>query len=60
MLWLVMAGAERFVVEIFRAKDDRFFGALTVAQIISVIIAGVGLYGMSKLAGSDRPKHAKA
>ena len=29
MLWLVLAGAERFVVEIFRAKDDRFFGPLT-------------------------------
>ncbi len=44
-LWLVLAGAERFVVEAFRAKDDRFLGPFTVAQAISVavIIAGVML-----------------
>ena len=30
-------GIERFLVEIVRAKDDRFFGPFTVAQLISVI-----------------------
>lgn len=48
-LWLVLASAERFFVEIFRAKDDRFFGVLTLAQVISIILAGVGVAWMMKL-----------
>jgi prolipoprotein diacylglyceryltransferase len=31
-------GVERFLVEIVRAKDDRFLGSFTVAQLISVLI----------------------
>ncbi|MEA2417682.1 MAG: phosphatidylglycerol---prolipoprotein diacylglyceryl transferase [Thermoanaerobaculia bacterium] len=42
-LFLVLMGIERFLVEIVRAKDDRFFGPFTVAQLISVIIFVVGL-----------------
>lgn len=49
MAWLAMAGVERFVVEIFRAKDDRFFGALTLAQIISMGLLVVGVAGMVRL-----------
>lgn len=49
MLWLALAGAERFIVEIFRAKDDRFFGALTLAQMISVGLIVVGVWGMTRL-----------
>jgi phosphatidylglycerol:prolipoprotein diacylglycerol transferase len=49
MLWLILAGAERFFVEIFRAKDDRFFGPLTVAQVISIGLIAVGVYGMIRL-----------
>ncbi len=41
-LFLVMLGIERFLVEIVRAKDDRFFGGFTVAQLISVLIAIAG------------------
>ena len=37
-LFLAMMGVERFLVEIVRAKDDRFFGPFTVAQLISVIL----------------------
>ena len=48
-LWLALASAERFLVEIFRAKDDRFFGSLTLAQVISVILVGVGVAWMTKL-----------
>jgi phosphatidylglycerol:prolipoprotein diacylglycerol transferase len=33
---LAMLAVERFLVEMLRAKDDRFFGALTLAQLISV------------------------
>lgn len=51
MLWLVLAGIERFVVEFFRAKDDRFLGPLTVAQVISVAIVVVGAVGMARLSG---------
>ena len=42
-VWLSLAGVERFVVELFRAKDDRFLGGLTVAQTISVALVLVGL-----------------
>lgn len=49
-LFLIMLGIERFLVEIVRAKDDRFFGQLTVAQIISVllVIAGLGVITFSR------------
>ena len=49
MTWLALAGVERFVVEIFRAKDDRFFGVLTLAQVISIGLVAVGAYGMVRL-----------
>lgn len=45
-LYCVLAGVERFVVEIFRAKDDRFFGSLTVAQVIALAIVALGLWVM--------------
>lgn len=37
----MLAGAEQFVVEVFRAKDDRFFaaGLLSSAQLIAVAVA---------------------
>jgi phosphatidylglycerol:prolipoprotein diacylglycerol transferase len=40
--FLVLMGIERFLVEIVRAKDDRFLGPFTIAQLISVIIFVVG------------------
>lgn len=42
-LYLALAGAERFVVELFRAKDDRFLGDFTLAQVTSVTILVIGL-----------------
>jgi phosphatidylglycerol:prolipoprotein diacylglycerol transferase len=42
-LFLVLMGIERFLVEIVRAKDDRFFGPFTIAQLISVLSIVVGL-----------------
>lgn len=47
-LWLVLAGFERFLVEFVRAKDDRFFGVLTLAQIISLGIVAVGFALLAK------------
>ena len=42
-VYCVMAGAERFIVEFFRAKDDRFFGMLTMAQVIALVFIAGGL-----------------
>jgi MYXO-CTERM domain-containing protein len=35
---LALLAVERFVVEVFRVKDDRFFGPLSLAQAISVAL----------------------
>lgn len=35
--YCVLAGIERLLVEVFRAKDDRFFGPFTMAQVIAVL-----------------------
>ena len=56
MLWLALAGGERFLVEFLRAKDDRFFGVLTLAQLISLAIVVVGVVGVVKLAGGEEPE----
>jgi phosphatidylglycerol:prolipoprotein diacylglycerol transferase len=42
-LFLVMLGIERFLVEFVRAKDDRFLGPFTIAQLISVILIVLGI-----------------
>jgi phosphatidylglycerol:prolipoprotein diacylglycerol transferase len=41
-LYLVFAGAERFLVEIVRAKDDRLVGPFTLAQVTSIILIAIG------------------
>ena len=41
-LYLIFAGTERFLVEIVRAKDDRFLGPFTLAQLTSVILVLIG------------------
>ncbi len=48
-LYLVLAGAERFLIEILRAKDDRFLGPFTLAQLTSVILIAVGVWLAMKL-----------
>ena len=40
--YLVFAGAERFLVEFVRAKDDRLLGPLTLAQGMSLLLIAVG------------------
>jgi phosphatidylglycerol:prolipoprotein diacylglycerol transferase len=60
MLWLILAGAERFFVEFFRVKDDRFFGPLTVAQVISMVLIAVGVWGMIRLSPAAGPEDAPA
>ena len=48
-VYLVMAGLERFFIEFLRAKDDRFLGPLTIAQAMSIAVAGVGVAIMARL-----------
>jgi phosphatidylglycerol---prolipoprotein diacylglyceryl transferase len=54
-LYLVMAGVERFLIEILRAKDDRFLGPFTLAQLTSVILIGVGIWIVTKLREAPEP-----
>lgn len=55
--YLAFAGVERFLVEFLRAKDDRFLGPFTVAQLTSVLIlvAGVALMARWRDAGRADP-----
>ena len=48
-VYCVLAGAERFIVEFFRAKDDRFIGPLTLAQAIALAIIIVGMVIATRL-----------
>lgn len=43
--YLALAGGERFVIEVLRAKDDRFFGPFTIAQTISAGLMLIGAIG---------------
>jgi phosphatidylglycerol:prolipoprotein diacylglycerol transferase len=56
-LYLVFAGVERFLVEILRAKDDRFLGPFTLAQLTSIIliVIGTGLIGAWREGTSPAP-----
>ena len=42
-VYLVLAGTERFLVEFLRAKEDRLFGEFTVAQLVALVIVGIGV-----------------
>jgi phosphatidylglycerol:prolipoprotein diacylglycerol transferase len=54
-LYLIFAGVERFLVEIVRAKDDRFLGPFTIAQLTSAILVVVGLVLVSVWRKSPAP-----
>ena len=60
-VYCVLAGLERFVIEFVRAKDDRFVGPLTVAQVIALLFvaAGVGIMLARRAVGPGaRPIYA--
>lgn len=42
-VYLILGGLERFAIEILRAKDDRFVGPFTLAQVTSVVLVAVGI-----------------
>jgi phosphatidylglycerol---prolipoprotein diacylglyceryl transferase len=58
-VWAILAGIERFIVEFFRAKDDRFAWALglSMAQIIALamVLVGVAIMAARSRTGPDRP-----
>jgi phosphatidylglycerol:prolipoprotein diacylglycerol transferase len=60
MIWLALAGLERFIVEFFRAKDDRFLAGFTVAQLISLLIVAVGVAGALRVRARRAPRAATA
>ena len=42
--YLVLVGVERFLIEFVRVKDDRLIGDITLAQLTSLVLVGVGAY----------------
>ena len=54
-LYLAIAGAERFLIEILRAKDDRFLGPFTLAQLTSVVLIAIGIWIVMKLRQGEDP-----
>jgi phosphatidylglycerol:prolipoprotein diacylglycerol transferase len=63
-VYLAAIGLERFLVEFVRAKDDRFVGALTLAQLTSLVllVVGLGLLAALRRPGAFRvePKNGLA
>jgi phosphatidylglycerol:prolipoprotein diacylglycerol transferase len=56
-VYCVLAGVERFIVEFYRAKDDRFFGPFTSAQLVALgfIIAGAAVLAARRQTGPGKP-----
>jgi phosphatidylglycerol---prolipoprotein diacylglyceryl transferase len=58
-VWAVLAGIERFIVEFFRAKDDRLSWTmgLSVAQVIAVgmVFVGFAVMAARRNPGPNRP-----
>jgi phosphatidylglycerol:prolipoprotein diacylglycerol transferase len=52
-VYLVLGGAERFLIEFVRAKDDRLLGPFTLAQVTSVLLVVTGLYLMRRFRDPD-------
>jgi phosphatidylglycerol:prolipoprotein diacylglycerol transferase len=59
-LFMIMLGVERFFVEFVRAKDDRFLGPFTVAQLISVLLIIAGLVFVTRKTATVAPVNAPA
>jgi phosphatidylglycerol---prolipoprotein diacylglyceryl transferase len=59
-LYLVLAGAERFFIEFFRAKDDRFAMGLTLAQCIAITLALAGVIVMQMRRRPSSPPAVRA
>ncbi len=53
-VYLVFAGLERFVIEFVRAKDDRFLGTFTLAQLTSAALVLLGAWLLMKFREPDQ------
>jgi phosphatidylglycerol---prolipoprotein diacylglyceryl transferase len=54
-VYLLCAGVERFLIEFLRAKDDRFFGPLTIAQVVSIGLIGLAIWLIVTLRSGSSP-----
>jgi phosphatidylglycerol:prolipoprotein diacylglycerol transferase len=56
-VYCALAGIERFTVEFFRAKDDRYFGPLSSAQLVALafLIAGAIIMQLRSRVGPGKP-----
>jgi phosphatidylglycerol---prolipoprotein diacylglyceryl transferase len=55
-VYLILAGVERFLIEIVRAKDDRWvIPPFTLAQLTSVILVGVGVWVLTRWKDNPNP-----
>lgn len=52
-IWMILAGAERFMIEFLRAKDDRVFGMVSTAQLVSLILIMIGVFLALRLRGKS-------
>lgn len=52
-VYLVLSSVERIIVEVFRAKDDRILGPVTVAQLLSVGLVVLGVWLMRRYAAVE-------
>src|SRR6266536_5217384 len=52
-VYLTLAGVERFLIEIVRAKDDRLLGPFSLAQATSVLLVVAGVWVMARLSQPD-------
>lgn len=51
-LYCLLAGVERFLIEFLRASSDRFAVGLSVAQVLALIVSGIGLLIMVERRGT--------
>ncbi len=58
MIYLMLAGIERFAIEFLRPNLRIIFG-LSEAQIISFVIIALGLFGWRKLIASPQASSPK-
>lgn len=59
-VYLVLAGVERFAIEFLRAKDDRFFAGLTLAQVIALgMLAGGAVWMWARRAQAPLTSSAR-
>lgn len=51
--YLILSSLERIIVEVFRAKDDRVLGPLSVAQLLSAGLVLLGVFLMRRYAAPE-------